>query len=1155
MKGKRAEGAEKRSRSFLRSAWSKMELLRKKNRRAFTLSEVLIVVAIIAVLVAVAIPVFRGQLEKNRDSVTATNLRAAYDEATAVFLAKGKKLGDDEVKIKVDGVVFETTDKSLSGEEAGLPFTFDLDQIPPKETSTVEFVFKKNQTTVMSVGESEGGIEGFPDIPTVNDPEVFTLDSIAISGTPKTTYFVGESFSTTGMTVTATYTNGTTNDDVTGYSISPSGTLKATDTKVTVSYTEGGVTKTKDLSITVSNRTLSSISLACSDAFKRDYYVGESFSPAGMTVTATYTDGSSAAVLGYSCMPSGPYSNSDAGTVPVTVSYTEGDVTKTADVEITVIKPTLVSIAISGVETEYEEGDTFSTSGLVVTATYSDESSHGVTGYNIVTSPTNPLAAGTYEFKVEYSEGDVTVSDKVTITVIKPAPTLVSIAISGVETEYEEGDTFSTSGLVVTATYSDESSHGVTGYSIVTSPTNPLAAGTYEFKVEYSEGDITVSDKVTITVIKPAPTLESIAISGLVTEYGEGDTFSTAGLVVTATYSQGSPRELSATEYEIVSSPTSPLAVGTYEFKVEYTEGGITVSDTETITVIKLILDSIVVTTNPKKMTYYTGETFNPDGMVVTAHYQNTTITRVVNNYKCEPDKELHDKDNEIKIKYKEGKITKETKLKITIIKRTLDRIEITTPPTKTEYEEDETFDPTGMVVTAYYDVGDPDIIEDTNKFEYEPKLDRGLKVDNKFVVVSYGKGKDKRSDTQEITVNKKITSIVVTTLPTNTQYQGYEFDPTGIVVTVTYKDKSTETISDYTKLTFSPTGILSNTGRQTMTVTYKTKTTTFDITVVRSITEIKVSGIKQTYTATQAYNRVPENDLTVTAYYSEGSPRELEPNEYTIVTNPQSPGPGDDVEFTVTSKEGGKTASGTFHIDPLSGGEILQAILGNLCFASGTPITLADGSQKPVEELTFDDELLVWDFKTGMYAIQPATLLIDHGEDIYSVIDLRFSDGTMLRIVGEHGVFDYDLNRFVYISSDNAADYIGHRFVKCAPEGEYELVTLDSVENTEEQTEAWSVVSSGDFNVFASDLLTLSPPKEVFDLIPMGETLRYDMDLFCQLVAEYGTYDYEVYAQFATKEQYEALNGAYMKIPVEMGLLSFEELWALFESILSFMN
>ena len=64
-----------------------MNTLKKKmNKKGFTLAELLIVVAIIAVLVAISIPIFTTQLEKSRDAVSVANIRAAYAEASAAVL-------------------------------------------------------------------------------------------------------------------------------------------------------------------------------------------------------------------------------------------------------------------------------------------------------------------------------------------------------------------------------------------------------------------------------------------------------------------------------------------------------------------------------------------------------------------------------------------------------------------------------------------------------------------------------------------------------------------------------------------------------------------------------------------------------------------------------------------------------------------------------------------------------------------------------------------------------------------------------------------------------------------------------------------------------------------------------------------------------------
>lgn len=60
--------------------------MKKLNRKGFTLAELLIVVAIIAVLVAIAIPVFAAQLEKSREATDMANVRSAYATLVAQYL-------------------------------------------------------------------------------------------------------------------------------------------------------------------------------------------------------------------------------------------------------------------------------------------------------------------------------------------------------------------------------------------------------------------------------------------------------------------------------------------------------------------------------------------------------------------------------------------------------------------------------------------------------------------------------------------------------------------------------------------------------------------------------------------------------------------------------------------------------------------------------------------------------------------------------------------------------------------------------------------------------------------------------------------------------------------------------------------------------------
>ena len=79
----------------------------KKNRKGFTLAELLIVVAIIAVLVAIAIPIFTTQLEKSREATDIANVRSAYAEIATSYLTlkSGETMGSMVVEAKqtVDG--------------------------------------------------------------------------------------------------------------------------------------------------------------------------------------------------------------------------------------------------------------------------------------------------------------------------------------------------------------------------------------------------------------------------------------------------------------------------------------------------------------------------------------------------------------------------------------------------------------------------------------------------------------------------------------------------------------------------------------------------------------------------------------------------------------------------------------------------------------------------------------------------------------------------------------------------------------------------------------------------------------------------------------------------------------------------------------------
>lgn len=256
-------------------------------------------------------------------------------------------------------------------------------------------------------------------------------------------------------------------------------------------------------------------------------------------------------------------------------------------------------------------------------------------------------------------------------------------------------------------------------------------------------------------------------------------------------------------------------------------------------------------------------------------------------------------------------------------------------------------------------------------------------------------------------------------------------------------------------------------------------------------------------------------------------------------------------ITYTFTDPNGQTTASQTmrWYNPKASNGSVptvqwkaFDSVNGKeSCFAADTLIMLADGTQKRIDQLRFGDKILAWDFFTGTYTAQEISLLVNHGEAQYQVANLRFSDGTVLRLIGEHGVFDYDLNQYVYLSVFNMQDFVGHRFVQCSADGAYNVVTLSEAFETEEYTSAWSVSSAITSNAFASGMLTVAPPDDFYNWIEMDGKLRYNAEQFQKDVEQYGLYSYEDFADFVTYEQFVAFNGAYLKIPVEKGIFTFD--------------
>lgn len=178
------------------------------------------------------------------------------------------------------------------------------------------------------------------------------LDKIVIDTMPdKTEYIVKDTFDDTGLKVDAVYKQTWNDGSITyrtdenvSYDVDKTTPLELTDTKVVISKTEGGVTKTADVDVNVSDTidstVLDHINIS-TRADKLSYIKGETFDKTGLVVDATYKNTYRSGKITYTVQPCVAYSVDtvtalEPSNTGVDISFSDGGITKHTTESITV---------------------------------------------------------------------------------------------------------------------------------------------------------------------------------------------------------------------------------------------------------------------------------------------------------------------------------------------------------------------------------------------------------------------------------------------------------------------------------------------------------------------------------------------------------------------------------------------------------------------------------------------------------------------------------------------------------------------------------------------------------------------------------------------------------------------------------------------------
>ncbi|MBR2787132.1 MAG: bacterial Ig-like domain-containing protein [Clostridia bacterium] len=260
--------------------------------------------------------------------------------------------------------------------------------------------------------------------------------------------------------------------------------------------------------------------------------------------------------------------------------------------------------------------------------------------------------------------------------------------------------------------------------------------------------------------IETTDQLESITIKTPPTknEYVQGEEIVLDGGEITATYSDGSTKDIAMTDAGVSIKSGSPANVNEEEITISYTEKGVaktaTFNVTVTAPVVEKTIESIAVKQNPKKMEYNQGDAIDlADGVITITYNDGSTdeLSMTDPSVAIKSGSPADSANPTVTIVYSEKEASFGITVNTPVNDKAVDFIAVKTNPTKTTYTQGDEVDLTGGVITVTYDDGSTDEVSMTNT---NVRIKSGSPADeaNKTVVIVYAE----KEATFNITVNAK---------------------------------------------------------------------------------------------------------------------------------------------------------------------------------------------------------------------------------------------------------------------------------------------------------------------------------------------------------------------------------------------------------------